>query len=790
MRADQRSLPAADTVNSAFYPTIDNFERALKFSHDESCESKLDKLEALVVGSYRRPLTDVRFIATILSLPCEARYGPSTMTPQRQKDETIRALVDLVDAAARLQPTLMLFEDAHWADPTSLEVLDLLIDRISHLPLLMVLTHRPEFQPRWSHHGHVTALNLSKLTHAQSSALVSRLTYDKALPAELLEQILAKTDGVPLYVEEATKSILESGTLKEVGGRYAYVGSAHTFTIPATLRDSLVARLDRVPEVKEIAQIGAVIGREFSYELIAAVASRATPELDRALDQLTESGLAFRRGAPPHSIYIFKHALVQDAAYDSLLKSRRIFLHTAIARALAEKFPSTKDTEPELLAHHLTAAGLIERAVPMWQKAGSIAFNRLALNEAISHLNNGLGLIRNQQVSTRRDEAELDLRVLLGTAWMAFKGWQAEEVASNLRPALALAKALGRDELLMPIYQGLCMNVLVQGRVVEALDWVKQILALAASTNTPDLLIVGHMQASVVYSWHGEWITARAHGEKVLALYHPDRHGHIVNSIGSDPKTGAGIYAAQWNWMLGYPDQAVTVSDANCTHARALKHPFNLGFALIVGVFVFDYRGEPEALIRRVEEAEQVGRDASMPYLSEVLAQVNRGIATLLAGRTDEGIPQLRRAMEIYQANGGGVWMPYIRAVLAEGHALSGDVEAGLSLIEESLAQIARPGWGERCHLAEVLRLKGWMLSLQNDVAGAEQNYLASLDVARQQQAKSWELRTATSLARLWQDQGKVREAGDLLASLYGWFTEGFDTKDLKQAKALLDSLV
>ena len=333
------------------------------------------------------------------------------------------------------------------------------------------------------------------------------------------------------------------------------------------------------------------------------------------------------------------------------------------------------------------------------------------------------------------------------------------------------------------------MNVLVQGRVVEALDWVNQILALAASTNAPDLLIVGHMQASVVYSWHGEWITARAHGEKVLALYHPDRHGHIVNSIGSDPKTGVGIYEAQWNWMQGYPDQAVVVSDAKDAHARALKHPFNLGFALTVGAFVFDYRGEPEALTLRVEEAEQVGRDAGMPYISEVLAQVNRSIATLRASRTGEGIPQLRRAMESWNAYSGGVWTPYLRAVLAEGHAASGDVEVGLNLLEESLAQIARPGWAERCHLAEVLRLKGWMLSLQGDTAGAERNYLASLDVARQQQAKSWELRTATSLARLQQGQGKTREARELLTPLYGWFTEGFDTKDLKQAKALLEEL-
>ena len=405
-------------LNSAFYPSIDNFERVLKFSRDETLESKLDKLEALVVTHYGRPLTDVRFIASLLSIPCEDRYGELALTPQKHKDETLRTLVDLTEAAARKQPTVMLFEDAHWADPTSLEVLDLLIDRVRAFPLLIVLTHRPEFQPKWGSHGHVAALNLSKLTRAQSSAIVSKLTNSKALPAELLEQILNKTDGVPLYVEELTKAILESGELNEAGDHYNYAGAARGVIIPATLRDSLMARLDRSSQVKEIVQIGAAIGREFSYELIAAVAPHTQTKLDSALNQLTESGLAFRRGNLPEAQFTFKHALVQDAAYESLLKSRRQALHAKIAHVLDKQFPDTKNSEPELLAHHLTAAGETETAMGYWQKAGELAITRLALNEAISHLNNGMELIGTLPKSPKRDASELDLRTPLGTAWL------------------------------------------------------------------------------------------------------------------------------------------------------------------------------------------------------------------------------------------------------------------------------------------------------------------------------------------------------------------------------------
>ena len=388
--------------------------------------------------------------------------------------------------------------------------------------------------------------------------------------------------------------------------------------------------------------------------------------------------------------------------------------------------------------------------------------------------------------SAERDGKELDLRTPLGTAWLGHKGWGAPEVWSSFHPALGLAKSLRRHEPLVPIYFGLYISVLTQGRVAEALPWVKEMLTTAEASGDLDLLIMGHRAACTTYFYRGDFNPSREQAERVLALYNEEQHRPLADLMNTDPKTAAGIFVSAGTCMLGYPDRAVQLCAANDAHARRRGHPFDLGFALTTGAHVWDLRCESAQLLARAEEAERLGRAHSLPFISDVLAQIWKGIAWLRAGRLAEGIPHLRGAMERYHAHGAEAWMPYFRATLAEGIALSGDLSGGLSLIEDSLTQIARPGWEERCHLAEVLRLKAWMLQQQGKLAAAEDNYLASLDVGREQQAKSWELRTSTSLAGLWQSQGKRKEALELLKPVYDWFTEGFDTKDLKEAKALL----
>ena len=513
------------------------------------------------------------------------------MTPQKHKDETLRTLVDITEAAARQQPSVMLFEDAHWADPTTLEVLDLLIDRVKTVPLLVVLTHRPEFQSRWSGQGHVGALNLSKLTRTQSAAMVSALAGGKALPAALLEQILTRTDGVPLFVEELTKSILESGELKEAGDHYEYGGSARAVTIPATLRDSLMARLDRFMPVKEIAQIGAAIGREFSYELIAAVAPMPQAQLDDALARLSESGLAFRRGTPPDAVYTFKHALVQDAAYDSLLKSRRQELHAKIARVIEQRFPNIKTTEPEVLAHHLTAAGLAEAAIPLWQAAGELALKRMALTEAIAHLNQGLELVSTLPRSSERDASELGLRSL---PWHRVDGAQRlgrpgslDQPASGTclgevarAPRRAGAHPLGTDEQ-HPDARARSGVPAVGGGDAGHREGDRRCRPADHGTRSlPASATVGRASSPRLWSTPTRCWTSTT--TRSIAI--------LQTSSTTIPKLSAGIFGSISTWMLGYPDRALRLSDEKDAHARRRGHPFDLGFALTTGAHEFDHR--------------------------------------------------------------------------------------------------------------------------------------------------------------------------------------------------------
>jgi class 3 adenylate cyclase len=778
-------------VNSAFWPSIDNLERTLKFARDEAPESRLDKLEALVVGECGRPLSDVRFVASILSIPCEARYGPQVMTPHKHKDETLRTLVDLVEAAARRQACVMLCEDVHWADATTLEMLDLLIDRVKSLPLLIVLTHRPEFQNRcWTRHSHVSAINLGKLTRAQSRAMVLQLAGDKALPAGMVEEILTRTDGVPLFVEELTKSVLESEELDAAADRHDFLDRARNITIPTTLRDSLMARLDRNMPVKEIAQIGAAIGREFSYELIAALSPRPSAEIEDLLERLTASGLASRRGQLPEATYAFKHALVQEAAYDSLLRRRRQQLHTEIAMAIEERFPAIKTTEPEVLAHHYTRAGRFDAGAAYWLKAGQNALGRMALIEAIAHLEAGLGAIGSLPASPARDRLELQCRVLLSTAWEAYRGWPAPQLAEVLAPALPLARAAGQPEALARTLWGLWVQLMSVGPVAQSLVWAQQLLDAGHEIDDDELQLVGHMAVMVTHFWLGHPVEVERHAREILRRYDLQRHGRIVRSMNHDPKTLAGIYLAQALWILGYPDQAAAVVDERDAHARLIGHPFDTGFVLTLGTWVFHYRREPQKQAARDQQVKQLARDAGLPFLAEVLAPfLSTGIRLAQQGRWSEGIEHMQRGIQSWEASGAKTVSPYIRSRLGEALARTGDVDAGLAQVDAMLEQIARPGWEERSHLAEILRLKGWMLALKGDLAGAERSYLASLDWAREQRARSWELRTATSLGRLWQDQGRPQQALELLAPVYGGFTEGFATQDLVDARLLLAEL-
>ncbi len=774
-------------VSSAFHPFMSNFERTLDFARDETVDSKLDKLEALIVGRHGMPASDVRFFAAMLSLPYEERYGPLTMTPRLIKEETMRALVDIARSAAQPAPCLILFEDIHWADPTSIETLSLLIDKLGNLPAMIVLTHRPEFESPWSDYDWVTAIELTRLSATQSRQLVLNLGGGKALPDELVDQIIAKTDGVPLFIEELTKTILESGDVVERGNRYLYAGSAVKVSIPETLRDSLMARLDRAADVKRIAQIGSVIGREFGYDLVAEIVKMSAAGLSDALARLVASELASCRGSIPEAIYTFKHALVQDAAYESLLKSQRMTLHGMIGQALEKRWPESRDAKPELLASHYTAAGHFEVAIPHWRRAGELAMKRFALREAIAHLNNGMALINKLASGPTRDLLELELRTVLGPAVVAQHGWGQNEVSRTLEPAWTLAESLDHRPAYAPVLHSLWVHYLCVDRLNLSLKSAEKLLSAGVAASDDALEIVGHRAAVGSHYWLGNFTAAHRQGNALREMYDAHRHWHIAQDTNTDPLTGDGIYRGQYLWMLGYPDQARAASDEKDEHARRRNHPFDLAFALTLGAQVFDFLREPDELLSRTEEAEQVCREHGVVLLGEIMAEISRGIVSLRAGRASDSVVQLEKAIARLEATGHRIWIRYLKGLQGEALALTGDLEGASALVEESV--IATENGEERSHYAELLRLKGWLLMQRGRPQDAEAALRASIDVARAQQAKSWELRTTTTLARLLAERQERAVAQQILGEIYGWFTEGFDTKDLKEAKALLESL-
>jgi class 3 adenylate cyclase/tetratricopeptide (TPR) repeat protein len=774
-------------TNSAFHPISACIERALEFAQDESAASRLNKIRTLVVERCGQSEEDVRFVATMLSVPCDEYFEPLKISPRLVKAETNRVLIALITAIARRRPTLLMFEDLHWADPTSLEVLEDLIEQLKDIPLLALLTCRPEFQPGWAEHSWICSLNLGRLTPAQSGALILRLSQGKALPSELAGQIVAKTDGVPLFVEELTRAILESGDLIERDGHYAYKGTSANVAIPETLRDSLTARLDRVPAVKEVAQAGAAIGREFSYELISALDLLPPAALDRALLQLTESDLASYRGTSSGGVYTFRHALIQDTAYDSLLRSQRQPLHERIARVMEERWPKTRDTEPELLAHHYTAAGLTAAAVPFWRRAGDLAMKRFALTEAVTHLRKGMALTETLPPSRGRDLEELGFRTALAPALIAQRGWGYDEIDPILESAWALAESLDHRSAYVPVLSALCVHHMCVDHIALSLEWAEKLRRAGKSVGDDSLEIVGHRAASASYYWKGDFTAARRHGDMVLSLYDSDRHWHIAQLTNYDPLTGEGIYRGQYLWMLGYPDQAAAASNSKDAHARRRNHPFDLAFALTLGAQVFDHLAQPDELLRRTEEAERVGREYGVALLWEVMAEISRGIAWLRAGRAEESVDQLGTAIARLRATGHRIWIWYLRALQAEGLAISGDLIAAEAILDESISQIEKGE--ERAHYSEVLRLQGWLRILQNRQDEAEADLRSAIEIARTQRAKSWELRSATTLASLLAEKGDTKAAWELLAPIYGWFTEGFGTADLIRAKALLEAV-
>jgi class 3 adenylate cyclase/predicted ATPase/DNA-binding winged helix-turn-helix (wHTH) protein len=784
-RLECRCLPYTD--QSALYPVIDLGRRLLRWQRDEPPDQTLDKLEA-ALAMYSVPLPEAApLLASLLSLPYADRYPPLQLTPQRQKQKTLETILALLRAHAAQNPVLFIVEDLHWIDSSTLELLNLFIDQEPTGGVLTLLTSRPEFHAVWNHSTRIASLTLGRLLPTQVEQVMDQISGGKRLPAVVRSEVVTKTDGVPLFVEELTKMVIESGFLREQADHYELMGPLPALAIPTTLHDSLMARLDRLGHAKEIAQLGATLGRTFLYELLRAVSAWDEARLQHALSQLVEAELLYQQGTPPHVSYAFKHALIQDTAYQSLLRRKRQQYHQQTVQVLEQYFPEVVDTQPEFIAHHYTEAGLPAQALPYWQRAGQRAAERSANVEAISHFTKGLELLKAFPETPERSQQELTLHLAMGAPLLMLKGHTAPEVDYTYSRALALCQQVGDNRQRFSVMTGLWRLYLSQARLCAAHELGEQCLVLAQRMHNSISLQEAHLMLGSILFYLGELTEARTHLDAGITLYKPQYSRVQTYTSGTDPAVVCRCWAAWTSWLLGYPDQALRQTQEALTLAQELSHSYSLCFALHFASTLFAWRREMQLV---QEKSEAVIALANEHGFARWLAGGNarRGWALVEQGKVEEGMPQLLQGLTTWRAMGGELGLPAILARLAEAYGKCGRAETGLEVLAEALALVHKNQ--ERYYEAELHRLAGELvLCTSLDVQQAEASFNRALEIARRQQAKSWELRVGMSLSRLWHQQGKRDAAHALLAPIYGWFTEGFATSDVQEAKALLTTL-
>jgi class 3 adenylate cyclase/predicted ATPase len=770
--------------DSALYPVIAQLERAAGFARDDTPAAKLDTLETLLAPTAE--IGDISLLIELLSLPGGDRFAPLELSPQRKKERTLAALLRQLEGLARTQPVLMIFEDLHWIDPTSREFLDLLLVRIERLAVLLVATFRPEFQPPWTGQPYVTVISLNRLGRGDGATMVERLAANATLlPPDVIAEIVERTDGVPLFVEEMTKAVLEAGA--ERGRQVAVSMLAAGRGVPATLQASLMARLDRLgPAAKGVAQIGAAIGREFSYDLATAVGEVPEGSIEEALQRLVNAGLVFQRGAPPAAEYLFKHALVQEAAYGTLLRRTRQQLHARIAGALATQSPEMMENQPEVFAQHYVEAGLVAKSVAWWGKAGHRSAARSAMAEAAAQFQRGLDQLALLPKDPERRRQELEFCSALGTALMAVKGYAAPETGDAYARARKLWEQLGSPSEFLRIPYGQSLYHAVRGELDLAQSLDEDLLRLSYQTNDSAGLVLGHASSGRNLMFAGSFAASRSHLEEVLAFYDPTFHRALVRQAGFHPHINSGGHLGVVLFCLGYPDQASAQSSAAIAEARRLAHPPSIASSLALGARLLSLGENSAALGEWADQLLTVTTEQGLPHWRSQ-GTIFRGWVKVRNGDIAEGISLLRSGSAAYRATGAEVWMPYHLARLAEACEIALQIEETSALLDEALQLAKRTG--ERWFAAELNRHKGQLLLRQGHPKAAEQLYRKALSIAEKQEAKLWELRAAVSLARLWEEQGRRAEACDLLAPVCDWFTEGFDTADLKEAKGLLDEL-
>ena len=780
-------------TDSAYFPIISQMERASGFTHADTESMKLDKLDALLARSSTSK-QDAALFAEMLSLPNDGRYPALELTPQERRQKTLEALHAQIETFACKSPALVIFDDAHWADPTSMEVFGRAVDRIAAHRVLLLITFRPEFIPPWIGQSHVTAFTLKRLTRREVDAIIDRVAGNEAMPANIRQEIIERSDGIPLFVEEMTKVVLEAEGRGAAERTAAAIPSA-AFAVPATLHASLMARLDRLGSAKEVAQIGAVIGREFSHALIAAVARKPEPQLRSALDRVIEAGLLFRQGVAPHATYLFKHALVQDAACGTLLREPRRKLHLRIVETLESQFAEISKNRPEVLARHCTEAGLIEEAANLWGKAGLRSLERSALVEALAQLTRALDQIATLPETPALRREQIKVQVALVHALMHVKGYAASETKTAVeRARLLIEQAEARGEapedpmvLFVALAGAWSANYIAfNGDLVREL--AAQFLALAEKHGTKGPLVIGHFFTGVSLMFTGDVAQGRLHLDRTVALYDPAAAEH-ARRFGVNTRVSALCNRAMALWILGYPNAALTDAAQALKVARETGHAAVLMYALAHTPRLYVQCGNYAAASALANELISLA-DEKDALFWKAAGMVFQGGLFVLTGKAADAVETITSGITALRRTGATVGMPSTLSILARAYGELGQLDDAWRCIGEAIKAVEATKatiWEE-----QVYRTAGEisLISPEPDAAKAEAYFERALAVAHAQQAKSWELRAAMSLARLWRDQGKAQQARELLAPVYGWFSEGFDTRDLKDAKRLLEELV
>jgi len=765
--------------DSALYPAIQQLSRAAGFAKDDDEGTKLDKLEALLALGQNNTPESCALISALLGLD-GGRFTELDLAPQQQRMRTLEALLQQLVTLSIRKPVLFVVEDAHWIDATTLEFIELCLDPTASARILFVITARPTFESNFSGHPVVTSLALNRLGRKQIHGMIEHTAKGKSLPMGLIDEIVAKTDGVPLFVEELTKTVLESGALIETDNAWILEGSLSQLAIPTSLHDSLMARLDRLNRVKDVAQTAACIGREFEYSLLATISPLPENELRAALDQLIGAELVFRRGVPPNANYTFKHSLVRDAAYESLLKSVRQQLHGRIALALDEL-----EAPPELLAHHTEFAGELEQAIDWWQKAGEVAFARPAFEECIGHLRSAIRLVQQMGHDKSWVTREFELQAQLGQALIARRGYSARSTAEAFNRALALTEDIDDSELLFPVLYGAWTGHFIRGELQQALKLALSALELADTQEDSAPRLIANRLVGFSYALGGNFDEARARLEIAEQIYDPEQHRALANRLGHEPGAAAHCSMALVLWFLGYPDQAATTADKAISIARESAHVLSICHTdLFLGMYG-QCRGDAHMVRRHGESIDQLADDYDMTQWRQ-FSEIFLGWASVALG-DESSIHRFQRGIESYIGAGALMFVPIFSTTFSSLLLQLGRIEEAHRTIR--VTRRTMEATGQRLAEAELLRVEGDVFLRNSDEVQARACYKRAIETARIQSARSWELRASMSLAALLGEQGEKQHAYDLLDGVYGWFSEGMESHDLKKARSLLDQL-